>query len=92
MMPQVSDFIPVFLGDRDKHIEPADGHHATEKKDGQVQIKMCKNNRDAFIATLHNILLAPDLCDRSFSIITSINFGHTCLFQKGFCMVYFGAK
>ena len=45
-----------------------------------------------FIATLYNVLLAPDLCDRLFSIITLMNSGHTCLFCKGFCTVYFGAK
>ena len=53
---------------------------------------MCSNNGDPFIATLNNVLLAPDLCDRLFSIITSVNLGYTCLFQKGFCMVYFGNK
>ena len=52
---------------------------------------MCDNNGKTFIATLHNVLLAPDLCDRLFSIITLINAGHTCLFHKGFCTVYFGA-
>ena len=26
------------------------------------------------------------------SIITLINLGHTCIFHKGFCTVYFGAK
>ena len=45
-----------------------------------------------FIATLHYVLLAPGLCNRLFSIITLINSGHTCLFYKGFCTVYFGAK
>ena len=53
---------------------------------------MCDNNRDPFIVTLQNLLLAPYLCDRLFSIITLINSGHTCLFHKGFCTVYFGAK
>ena len=53
---------------------------------------MCDNDGDPFIATLHNVLLAPDICDRLFSIIALINLGHTCLFHKGFCMVYFGAK
>ena len=53
---------------------------------------MCDNHGDPFIATLHNVLLAPDLCDRLFRIITLINLGHTCLFQKGFFTVYFGAK
>ena len=53
---------------------------------------MCDDNGKPFIATLHNIILAPDLCDRLFSIITSMNSGHTCLFHKGFCTVYFEAK
>ena len=52
----------------------------------------CKDNGYAFIATLHNILLAPDLCDRLFSIITLINLVHTCLFHKGFFTVYCGDK
>ena len=41
---------------------------------------------------LHNVLLAPDICDRLFSIITLMNLEYTCLFHKGFCTVYFGAK
>ena len=53
---------------------------------------MCDNNGKKFVATLYNVLLEPDWCDRLFSIITSMNAGHTCLFRKGFCTVYFGAK
>ena len=53
---------------------------------------MCDDNRKSFIAKLHNVLLAPDLCDRLFSIITVMNAGHTCLFHKGLCTVYFGAE
>ena len=53
---------------------------------------MCDDNGKTFIALLNNVLLAPDLCDRLFSIITLMNSGHTCLFHKGFCTVYFGAK
>ena len=53
---------------------------------------MCNDNGKTFVAMLYNVLLAPDLCDRLFSIITLINAGHTCLFQKGFFTVYFGAK
>ena len=53
---------------------------------------MCDDNGDPFIATLHNVLLAPDLCDRLFSIVKLMNSGHTCLFHKGFCTVYFVAK
>ena len=53
---------------------------------------MCDDNGKTFIATLYNILLAPDLCDRVFSIIMLMNAGHTCIFHKGFCTVYFGAE
>ena len=52
---------------------------------------MCDNNGKTFIATLYNVLLAPDLCDRLFSIITLMNSGHNCIFHKGFCTVYFGS-
>ena len=53
---------------------------------------MFDDNRETFIATLYNVLLAPDLCERLFSNITLMNAGHTCLFHKGFCTVYFGAR
>ena len=53
---------------------------------------MFDDNRKTFVATLYNVLLAPELCDRLFSIITLMNAVHTCLFHKGFCAVYFGAK
>ena len=92
MTPEVSDFIPGSLEDTDKHIEVADGHHVTEKQKGRVQIKMCDNHGDPFISTLHNVLLAPDLCGRLFSIITLMNSGQNCLFQKWFFNVYFGEK
>ena len=90
--PEVTDFIPGSLEDTDKFIEVADGHHVTAKQKGSVRIQMFDNNRKTFIATLYNVLLAPDLCDRLFSIITLMNAGHTCLFHKAFCRVYFGAK
>ena len=51
----------------------------------KVRIKMCNDNGDTFIATLHNVILKPDLCKRLFSIITLMILGHTCLFHKGFC-------
>ena len=70
-----------------KNIEVMDGHHVAENKKGQVQIRMCHNNRDPFIATFHNILLAPDLCDGLFSMIMLMYLGHTCLFHKGFYTV-----
>ena len=53
---------------------------------------MCDDNGKPFIAMLHNIILAPDLCDRLFSIIKLTNSGHTCIFQKGFCTLYSEAK
>ena len=53
---------------------------------------MCDNHGDPLISTLHNLLLAPDSCDRLFSISTFMNSGYTCLFHKGFCTVYLGAK
>ena len=92
MTPEVSDFIPGTLEDTDKYIEVADGHHVTAKQKGRVQIKMCDDNGKPFIATLHNVLLAPDLCDRLFPIIMLMNSGHTYIFHKGFCTVYFGAQ
>ena len=45
----------------DKYFEVADGHHITAKQKGQVQIKICDDNGDTFIATLHNVFLSPDL-------------------------------
>ena len=53
---------------------------------------MFDDNGETFIATLYNVLLAPDLCDRLFSIITLMNAGHTCLFHKEFCTDHFGAE
>ena len=53
---------------------------------------MFDDNGETFIATLYNVLLAPYLCDRLFSIITLMNAGNTCLLHKGFCTIYFGAK
>ena len=55
-------------------------------------MKIYDDNGDPFIETLHNVLLAPDLCNRLFSIITLMNSGHTCLFHKGFGAVYFRDK
>ena len=61
MTPEVSDFVPVSLEDTDKNIEVADGHHVMAKQKGRVQIQMCDDNGNIFIATLYNVLLAPDL-------------------------------
>ena len=92
MTPEVTYFVLGSLEDTDKFIEVADEHHVTAKQKGSVRIQMFDDNGETFIATLYNVLLAPDLCDRLFSIITLINSGHTCLFHKGFCTVYFGAN
>ena len=92
MTPEVTDFIPRSLEDTNKFIEVADGYHVTAKQKRSVRIQICDDNRETFIATLYNVLLAPDLCDRLFSIITLMNAGNTCLFHKGFCTVYFGTK
>ena len=85
--PQISDFITSLLEDTDKYIEVAGGHYVMEKQKGQVQIKICDDNGDTFIATFHNVLLASDICDGLFSIIMLMNLVHTCLFHKWFCMV-----
>ena len=90
--PEVSDIIPGSLEDMDKYIKVVDGHHVTAKQKYQVQIKMCDNNGTTFIATLHKVILVPDLCDRLFSIITLMNSRNACIFHKGFFTVYFGAK
>ena len=82
MTPEFSYFISGSLEDTYKHIEVANGHHVTAKQKVQVRIKMCDDNGDPFIETLHNVLLATDLLDRLFSIITLMNSGHTCLFTK----------
>ena len=92
MTPEFSYFIPGSLEHTYKHIEVQDGYHVTAKQKGQTQIKMCDDHGDPFIATLHNVLLVPYLCDRLFSIITLMNSRHTCLLHKWFCAVYFGAK
>ena len=88
MTPEVTDFIPGSLEDADKFIEVVDVHHVAAKQKGSVHIQMCDNNQKTFIATLYNVLLAPDLCDRLLSIITLMNAEHTCLYHKRFCTVY----
>ena len=90
--PEVLDLIPGSLEYTDKYTEVADGHHVTAKQKGQVRIQMCDYNGKTSIATLYNVLLAPDLCNMLFSIITLMNAGYTCLFHKGFCTVYFGEE
>ena len=92
MTPEVTDFIPGSLEDTDKFIEVADGHHVAAKQIGSVRIQMCDNNGKKFVATLYNVLLAPDLCDRLFYIVMLMNVGYTFLFHKRFFTVYLGAK
>ena len=92
MTPEVTDLIPGSLENTDKFIEVADRHHLTAKKKGSVHIQIFDGKGKTFLATLYNVFLAPDLCDRLFSIIKLMNAGHTCLFHKGFCTVYFGPK
>ena len=53
---------------------------------------MCNKNGNMFIATFYYVLLATDLCDRLFSIVTLMNSVLTCLFHKCFCTLYFLAK
>ena len=88
MTPEVSDFIPSLLEDTDKHIEVVEIHHVTAGGKVQVGIKMWDNHGDPSITTLHNVLLAPYLCN----IITVINSIHTSLFHKGFFILYFGGR
>ena len=78
------------LEDTDKYIEVVDGRHGKSKR--EIQIKLCDDNEDIFIATLNNVLLSLDICDRLFPIITLIHSGHRCLFHKGFCTMYFSDK
>ena len=79
MTPEVTDFISGSLEDTDKLIEVADGHHATAKQKVSVRIQMCDDNGKKFVATLYNVLLAPDLCDILFSIIMLMNAGNICM-------------
>ena len=87
MTPGVLDFIPGLLYNTDQQIEFSDGNPVMAKPKVQVKIKICDDNEDSFIATLHNVLFAQDLCDRLFYIIALMNSEHTCLFHKGFCTV-----
>ena len=83
MTPEVMEFIPGSLEDMDKLIEVSDRHPVTAKQKDSVRIQMYDDNRKTFSATLYNVLLAPDLCDRFFSIMKLVNSGHKCFFIKG---------
>ena len=76
MTPQISYFILGSLEDTDKYIKLVDRITVTEKQKD--------DNKNPFVTTLHNVLLAPYLCNRLFSIIMYMNLVHTCLFLKGF--------
>ena len=67
----------------DKHIEVEDRHQVNAKTKGQVKIKICYNNGGTFIATLHDVLFAPDIWYRLFSIIVLMNSGNASFFHKG---------
>ena len=66
MIPEVLDFIPGSLEDTDNTLKLRKDITSLRNKKGQVQIKMCDDNGKTFIATLYNVLLEPDLCDRLF--------------------------
>ena len=53
---------------------------------------MRDDNGKPFIATVYNVLFAPDLCDLLFFIVGLINLGHTYLFNKGFYTVLFSSN
>ena len=92
MTPEFSDLLQVHYKIRINILKLRTDITSQRRKKGQVRIKICDDNGDPFIATLHIVLLAPDLCEKLFSIITLMNSGHNCLFHKGFCTVYFGSK
>ena len=69
MITDISYFILGPLVEADRYIEVSDGDFVTGKQTGQVQIKMCYENEKRYIATLYNMLLALDLCDKLFRLI-----------------------
>ena len=89
MTLNISNFIPVSLVGIDKYIEVTDGHFHS-KTNRRSSNKMRDNNGKPLIAVLYNVLLAPDLCGRLFSIITLMNSRQTFTFTKGFFAVFFG--
>ena len=76
----------------DKYIEVADENFVTVKQTGLFQIKMCNYRGKPFIATLYNVLFAPDLCGQLYSVVALMNLEHTCIFCKVFCTVLFSAN
>ena len=90
MTPQVSDFIPGSLEVKDKYIKVADGNYVTAKKKVQVKIKMFDDNGDPLLATLHNILLAPYICDRLFQLLRKRSWYILVYFTKAFARCNLG--
>ena len=88
LTPEISDFVPGSLSDRDKYIEVSGGHLITSKTKVEVCIKICDDNGKPSIATIYNFLPVPDLCNSLFSVIMLMNLVHTCLFRGSFCMVF----
>ena len=77
MTTEISNFIPGSLAESDKYIEFARGHFVIEKQTGEVQMNLCDVNGKSLIATLYNILFAPDLCECLFNVVELMNSGHT---------------
>ena len=73
MTLDISDFIPGSFVEKDKYTKVSDGNFVTAKQTGQVQIEIRDDNGKPFIATLYNVILATDLCDPLFYIITLMN-------------------
>ena len=86
---QFSNIISGSLEDTNRYIEVTDRYHRMMNQKGRFQIKMCNNDGNRFIATLHNVLLAPNISNGLFLIITLMNLVHSCLIHKECCMVYF---
>ena len=76
MTPDISDFMPGPLAETDKYIEVLYEHLITAKKTGEFQTKIPDDNGKPFIDMLYNVLIAPDFCNRLFSIIMLMNSGH----------------
>ena len=75
----------------DKYTEFTDWHFVASKQTGEVQINIRNDNDKPLIAKLYNVLFAPDF-SMIFFIITLINLGHTCHFQKELFTVSFSAN
>ena len=68
----------------DKYIKVAYGNLVAAKQTREFQIEICDDIGKTFIATLNNVILAQNLCDQLFSIITLMNSGHIYLIIKVF--------